>query len=392
MADEDRVRLRLDNQDVLIAEHYEVKVGILTQPAGFSIRVGHSGLIADLLKKYRPNTPFQLFIRDALQMTGAVDEVAVHGGDGAMLTIEGRDRLAPLHDDFVEEEKSFNDATYFDLVARCLTEGGIEDWTLFTDNAANRKIITGVAARKAVAEPRPVDEILTDAGRQGTTYRIVRQKLGERRYEFLKRHLDHAGLFLWAGADGNFILGAPNPHQPPLYQIFRKRGLSRGEVSNVVLSSYRVSSKPPRYAECVIFARSGGRKYKRTKVAGAYVDEEMFNDAPTGFGIKNRKLVIRDANVHNTEQAEFMARRKLAEGRRASWQLSYTNLGGHTGTRADGGGRAVWAPDTTVHVIDQELDIDDVFWVESVSHQRGPETSTTINLMRPRDCIFGIDD
>lgn len=67
---------------------------------------------------------------------------------------------------------------------------------------------------------------------------------------FVRHHADRAGLFLWAGAKPNtFILGQPNGAQQPIYRIIR-------------------------------------------------------NQQP---------ILYRDVNIQNTEQAQFYARRKLAE-------------------------------------------------------------------------------
>ena len=68
--------------------------------------------------------------------------------------------------------------------------------------------------------------------------------------------------------------------------------------------------------------------------------------------------------------------------------LSYT-LAGHTTPRIGGRDRVVWAVDTVVEVDDQELGIAGTFWIEAVEFSRGPETNTTITLMRPGDLVFG---
>jgi prophage tail gpP-like protein len=99
---------------------------------------------------------------------------------------------------------------------------------------------------------------------------------------------------------------------------------------------------------------------------------------------------VRDVNVSTDEQAEFFARRKLAESRRTGWQLTYT-VAGHS-TRAIGGlGRAVWTPDTVVEVEDDEFGLRDLFYIEAVDFRR-PPTTTTLTLMRTGDLVFGSDD
>lgn len=396
-AQDDSARLVLDGNEVKIAEHYEVKIGYLTVPSSFAVRVGHDGVVRDITKKYAPNAPFQLFIGGALQMTGATDGVAASEEPGSIVTVEGRDALAPLHDSYIEEEKKYSDVTYFDFVASNLDELDLK-YTLFPDAAAMRKVQTGVRAYAASAEPGAKIKVAVDDGTVGEVVRILQSRLGERRYEFVKKHLDRAGLFLRATPDGNFVLASPASDQKPLYRVVRRRTRNaRNEVS-VRLAEFRASSAPPRYTECVIFARHGGRKYKRAAIKGGFVDDEMFNDRTRNadgeiqaYGIKNRALVVRDANVYSIEQASALARRKLAEGRRTTWRLSYVATG-HTAPALVGGGRAVWSPDTTVHVVDEQLGFDEVMWIESVVHRRSPQTETVINLMRLKDMVWGADE
>src|SRR5262249_54808500 len=161
----------------------------------------------------------------------------------------------------------------------------------------------------------------------------------EQQYAHVKRILDRAGLFLWATARGDFVLSAPNAKQKPSYRIVRQRGNDRNAVN--VTNARHKNETTGRFSEALIFARGGGRKFGRQNTAGQFVDDEMVT-----FGY-NRPLVFKDANVTNPEQAEFYARRKLAEARRAGWQLVYT-VAGHTTPSLNGGQRAVWAPDTVV--------------------------------------------
>lgn len=395
---DDKARILIDGKEVQIAEHYEVKNGYLAVPASFAARLGHDEVVKEVCDRFAPNAPFQFFIGDALQMTGYTDGVSVpEDTNGSIVQLEGRDRLALLHDAYVEEEKQYTDVTYFDFVTSNLDELGI-DYTLFPDAAAMRKVQTGVLAYAASTNPGAKTKIATEEGTEGATVRILRSKIGERRYEFVKKHLDRASLFLRAAPDGNFVLASPAGDQKPLYRIVRRRTDEPQNAVSVRLYEFRNSSAPPRYSSCVIYARHGGKKYGRSTVSSGEVDDEMVNDRTrrangrvVGFGIKNRLLVLRDVNVYSKAQASTLALRKLAEGRRACWRLSYV-VPGHTAPALVGGGRAVWSPDTIAHVVDEQLGFDEPMWIESVVHRRGPHTETVVTLMRTRDLIFGSDD
>lgn len=371
----DTVRLRLGTEDVVIATSYEVRISVLTQPAAFSLKLGHGDVAKEIIRRYPAKTPFALYINKALQFTGETDGYEVSGDGGATeVTIKGRDSLAPLHDAYVSADQSHDNATYADIVIESLTQVGLTN-TLIFSNEANRKAVTGVNVRQIVD---PNSEAKDPVVATEITKKVIQAKVGERRYEFLKRQLDRAGLFLWAGADGQFILSEPNANQVPTYRILRQRGLDRDAV-NATRAHYK-NETTGRYSEAIIYGRGGGKKFGRQKSRGAFVDEEMFD---MGY---RRPLVHRDVNVTNDRQAEFYARRVLAETRRAGWQLIYT-MAGHT-VECLQGGRAVWAPDTCVDVQDDEFGLKGTYWIESVVHKRGPETTTEITLMRPDDLIF----
>jgi prophage tail gpP-like protein len=94
--------------------------------------------------------------------------------------------------------------------------------------------------------------------------------------------------------------------------------------------------------------------------------------------------------VRTPKQAAFVARRKIAEFNRESWQLNYT-VSGHTTPSIIGGagGRAVWTPDTTVEIDDDELGIKGLYYVEGVTFSRSSKDTTTVHVMRIDDLVFG---
>lgn len=373
----DRVKLILnESETVVYASSYEVSQSILTQPSTFSLRLGWGGTIKDLIARVQPGTKFQLEINGALQQTGAIDgyDATSDGTDGGSLTIHGRDALAPLHDAFIDTETSFGDATYAEMVAESLREL-IPDSILYFNNDANRKLTTGIGV-KTLAMP----DVDPTQNATGPSAKQIKTRVGERVYEFVKRQLDRAGLFLWAAGDGSFVLAAPNANQAPRYQILRRRGQTRNAVN--VVSAHHKNSTEGRYTEATIIGRGGGKKLGRTKTTGHFADPEMDGWFPNG-----RPLLLRDQNLSNNEQAEFYARRKLAETRRAGWNLNYT-VAGHTIPSLANGARAVWGIDTVVSVTDDEFGLVGSYYIEKVVFRRNPKTTTEITLQRPADLIF----
>jgi len=370
----DRVRVVIGGQDVIVATGYDVEQSILEQPSHFTLRLGWGNVLAGLIPLVQPNTPFQLFVGDTPRFTGAIDgyEVSGDASSGGTITIHGRDNLAPIHDAFIELETSFDNATYFGMVEAAIA-AVLPGFILVGDNNANRKLTSGIGV-KPIAEPSGDADVLPT----GPTAKQLRTRIGERMFEFISRQLQRAGLFLWAAGDGSFVLSEPNGNQAPMYRIIRQRGQTRNAVN--VISFHHRNATEMRYSEATVYGRGGGKKFGRTKVNGSFDDIEM-----QAFGF-HRPLVLHDGSVTNAEQAEFYARRKLAETRRAGWSLVYTVAG--SSVPSIGGPRAVWTPDTVVAVDDDELNIHGNFYLEKVAFRRNPHTTTELTLMRGEDLVF----
>ena len=395
---EDRIAVKLGGEQVFTLERYEIKRAILTQPSASSFSLGTGDQVADLIARFPPRTKFELLVNDLLCVTGRIDGCASSGAPG-ILTLHGRDTLAALQQGYVPNEFSINNVTYAQLVRQVMDKAGLKDVKLAYSNTANRRAITG-AHPNELQPPRNVEEeqVETEAGSGGLVKRSVQAHLGETWYQFLKRHLDRAGLFLWAAGDGSFVLSEPNPNQIALYQITRTylgnigAGISSpsslaapqsvyADASTIIDHSF-TNDTTPRFASVAVYARGGGRKSGRTTATARVADEEMKRWGAT------EELTLRDVNADTPKKAEFWARKKIAETRRQGWRLSYT-VYGHTAVPIAGGAPIPWAPDTMVHVHDDKLGFDDIFYVEGVTFRSSPETTTVLDLCRPDDLVFG---
>jgi prophage tail gpP-like protein len=423
---DDRVSIRLNDEEIRITESYEVKQSFLTQPAAFSARVGNGDLTRELMARFPPGIPYGLYIGGILQHSGALDEFAPEGSSGATeLNLRGRDSLAVLHDDHTDAEKSFRTATFLQLTEACIQGAGIVGYSIVSSNDANRAAITAgplgvkkpriregvtvvsaptadgqpseatkksilaaVAAQKAQQAANQADAVLASINEsKPPTEKPLQIKIGQTWYEFLKKELDRAGLFLFAGVDENtFILTCPETTQPALYRVARQRGAARNAV-NILTARHR-DSTTKRHARYVVYGRGGGEAAGRTKTRGEFVDEEMIE---LGFA---KRWCKTDEQVKTQAQADFLARRACAEARRESWELVYT-VQGHTAPvlASNGRQRAVWAVDTIVEVFDDEYGIYGLHWIEGVTFRRGQDgTYTDLNLMRLEDLVFGEPD
>lgn len=384
---DEKVRIYLDDDEVLISESYEIKQAILTQPAAFSLRIGNGAAAAGLIKSYPANTAFALSIGGVIQQTGYTDGPEAEGSTGATeVVIRGRDAMAPLLRSYIKADESIANATFADVVQKALDDSGIKDYILSYSNEANRQALTGIGVKQLGPPPdqngtASVDALATSQ-QSGSVNKAVQVKVGEKQYDHVKKILDRAGLFLWATADGNFILSAPNGNQQPAYRIIRQRGSDRDAV-NVETARYK-NETTNRHSEYIVYGRGGGLKFGRQTAMGSFVDQEM---VALGY---DQPFVCKDDAVTNSTQAAFYARRKCAEARRQDWQLSYT-LRGHTTPSLLGGQRAVWAVDTIVDVQDDEFGVYGPHYIETVEFRRNPQTTTTITLMRPEDLVFALE-
>jgi prophage tail gpP-like protein len=383
--DTDVVTLTIGGRELSNFESYEITSSILEVPNSFAARLGHSGIVRELIALCPPNAPYELRISGQLQASGNLDGYSVPSDAGATLELKGRDILAPLHDAYIREEESFANKSYLDIVQVALAQAGVRPGgVVLHDNAANRRSMSGAEAKART--PRNVEEIVLEKGTGGVVQKTVVARMSETWLGFLRTHLDRAGLFLWPTASGDWCLARPNPFQEPLYALTldpARQEDDRGFRGGVRRDTYRNGVEPPRYSEVIVYSRTSSKKYGRTKVKSGFVDEEML-----ALGI-DRPLTLKDADVATPEQAERLAQRKLAEGRRATFSLSYTTHG-HTARAVSGAGRAVWTPDTVVALDDREAGLSGNFYVDAVTFRRSAGgTSTTLKLSRPADILFG---
>jgi prophage tail gpP-like protein len=393
------VQVQLGDDEIRIATQYEVRIGIFDQPSSFSLTLGSGLTSADIIKRYPPRTGFQLFVGSRPQFAGYTDGFKLSGsGSGATeVSIKGRDVLALAYDSFHEKESSYVAMSHIALVDKMLDELGllkpfngpdesVAHVQVKASNAETRDLRSGATIPDEA--PSIEVELGKAMGTRGNAQIVLRSKLGERWMDLVERHLRQSGLFMWCSATGDAVIGRPNYHQTPIYKIIRKRG-QKPRYDNVISFDYEIDFQP-RYSEVVIYGKSTGRKYARTTQHGAYTDDELVS---MGF---HKVLVVRDAEVTSTEAAERMARRRLAEGRRRGFALTYI-VAGHvtsdpTSVFAADVAPKCWAPDTMVHVEDDEIGVNENFWIEQVIFRRSATGTTTQLKLLPRDAlIFGED-
>jgi prophage tail gpP-like protein len=364
------------SQEVHIAERYQVTSGIFTQPSAFTIELGSSDVVGDLLDAYPPNTPFKLYVNDALQFEGRTDKPGAKGNDKrSTFTLSGRDNLKDVHDSCIETEQDLQDKTPIEIVKLALDATGTPYTTIDQDNAASRKTRAGVPiitlSQKAISPPV-------------RRRRARHLKAGETWFQAIRKDLKHSGLFLWSAPGQRFVLSAPDPNQKTLGTLYRKRQRDGTYAGNCETYDFE-NDTTHRYARYRVF---GSIHFNGPGFAeGSFTDPEMVK-----WGFKKVRT-LHDVDVTSPEEAQFFARRILAESRRAGFRLVY-EVTGHTFTTNDGRSRAVWTPDTMIDVDDDELHIHQPMWVEEVLFEQNGQsgTRTFVRLLWPDALVFGGED
>lgn len=371
---DDRVAIRIGIDDVKIVERYSFHSSILQQPAAFALSLSGARGLAELLRRYRWGTTCALYIGQYRQFTGEIDATNPSGdASRTMLDITGRDLMARFHDQNIEGEFSIENADYDSLVRLGFADCGLANKIIEISNDANRKVKSGVGVKVVKAPIKP--------GETKKFNTVVASKMGETWLTFFERHFKKIGLFLWCDAYGNFVLSRPNTDQEPAFHFYRTRDKGR-RIANVKKWAL-TNDSTGRFADCVIFARNQGKKHGHNHQHGEFRDEEMANTLKYA-----RRRVFRDVNVNTAEEAAFYARRRIAEVNRAGWKLQYT-ISGHTApTLISTAERAIVCPDMLARVDDDDLDIHDDLYIESVEY-RAPPRETVITMMRTQDILFG---
>lgn len=405
---DDRVRVVFKGFDTRTFESYSVRLAVLQQPAVFSVKLGGEEEPKELFKRYPPGTPFELAIGPAPAMKGYTDGYESHGdaNQGVYVTLMGRDILARLQDAEFRADKTFTDVTYVDLVYEVMLEaGGLDEAAILSSNDANVIVRSGVGVTTKPGTPaKPLREgggptptgspgadaiaggvdgairSATIGGKPGT--HTVHAKMGEKCLDWLKRHLDKAGVMIWTDTNGDIVVSSPNISQKPKYHFVRQRGQSRNAV-NVIAHSFK-NDTTKRLSSVIVYSRGPGKKKGKGKIKGEFVDADM-----VAMGLLKTRT-FRDVNVFDEQQAVKYAQAKMSEINRASWQLTYT-IQGHTApVYGDVSKRAVVTVDTVAQIQDDELGISGLFYIEAVDYEAPPST-TKITFMRLQDCFFEKD-
>lgn len=334
----------------------------------------------------------------ALQMSGIVDHLSSHGDrHGAILTMKGRDNGGLLASSSADPRLGVTEETTLVEMVEALVEPfGI---SVITEGAPGRTIMTGARSsrgrdqliadharsygvpsgqmrqslirRRALAREgrrAPIDETAGTAssrsvgrarrghagGLTGSDIERLRlpeakPRIGECIWEFIDRHCRRFGVMPWIDAEGRLVISSPDYDQEPLFQLRRHLDASAHPGGNNILEGGFAQDWQALSSECTVYGRAFGSDAARSPFHAT----ETNPNQPL-----YRPLVIHDATVRSEEEAARRARRELNRQNAAAFVLEY-EVAGH------GQGSLIWAQDTTVDVIDEEIAVEGIYYVTS---------------------------
>lgn len=396
---DDRVHLEINGQRLPNCVQYSVKRSILTQPSSFSLVLGagrpnvDAFTAGELLRLAQPRTAFTMMIGSTTIMSGLIEDRDVADNNGTTVTVSGRDWMIPLVKEYIHYEVDFGQPTYFELVRKVLDICGLKDRKLYADNEANRK----TSSRSVKAKAQPMADLVEsfptntqlNANSKVNVQRIV-GKVGGTWFDFIRKQLKKSGLYLWATADGNFVLSRPTGTLDPQYKVIYKRGVPRTMTQT---SSRQFSDHTStRWAHSVCFGKgANGAK-------GVHKMERNWPDFEMGQYGYTDTFVQYESDAKTPNEAEYAAKRKTADARRDSWSLWYTLSGHTTPALYDSSRMLIWTPDTCALVVDEMLgdliggnsqfSTGQECFIETVELNRNPHTSARIRCMRKQDLYY----
>lgn len=380
--DSSDVQLTIAGQEIGYIQSYDVQVGVFAQPATFTITCGWGQSAGKLIQNVTPYLPFKLRVGEKPCFSGRIGKISVREGEGTEVVISGKDNLGDLFRYKVDRDLKFTKTTYVGLLRDVLTQIGVSPQIILGDAASIANKRAGAPVRRYGIVLNPVTDEFEIKESISSINSSVVARLGDTFYTFLKTYFDRASLFLWSGTDGEFILSRPNTKQESIYQIVRNRDQnSLANRVNAKLVEYTQDIED-RHSQIRINARVGSAKSGRTTFIGSVTDEEILS-----YGLKNFRSV-RDKNSNNPKQADDMAKRILAEERRKGTRLIYV-VAGHR-TKSLKGGEVIYTPDTMINVKDEELNIDEPWYIEDCRYQRNGNSGTTtqLTLVKPKYMVF----
>lgn len=368
---------RITLEDGTVLRHwkeYTIDSDFLTPTDGWSFTFGTEVEWQKVSKLVRPDRKCEITIDGQLQCTGWIDRVTADctDGDGVSVTVEGRDFLRMLVKANIHPATAVKEMTLIDMVESTFRQiyQGIPVAYVY-DNAANRALMTGSKTKSSSKRKGKKDSLID----------YCQAHANESAFEFCARNLRRFGLWMWATADGQVCVGAPNYDQPASYQIIRKRGNTIVDVERASYTHDRTNVP----SHVFVRGRSNSKDWQVQKCKSTVIDPafDYDDDRPKVFC----PMMLSHDEATTDDQCLSFAWQELSRLKQDEKVYTCT-LKGHRNPRTGN----VYAIDTVAHVEDEPLGINDDFYVVRRTFKKSVTGGTTTELkLIPKGTIIFMD-
>ena len=209
----------------------------------------------------------------------------------------------------------------------------------------NVKGMNVLAAAQKIAEPwKQIKKVILKAEKNPVLDKVDIEP-GETAWQALSKIAYKAGLHVWLEPDGTLVIGGADYSSPPVATLCHSKYDNRRNIQSIQIE-YNTEN---RYSEVTFLGQSHTRFADSSKhdLKWVYKDETMTLYKP-------KTVVIGDAE--NLEQLKVQAKKMLSDWRLEGFSLTITVADHKT---QDG---VLWQPGQRVHVIDEDQQIDAIFF------------------------------
>lgn len=210
----------------------------------------------------------------------------------------------------------------------------------------NVKGMNVLAAAQKIAEPwKQIKKVILKAEKNPVLDKVDIEP-GETAWQALSKIAYKAGLHVWLEPDGTLVIGGADYSSPPVATLCHSKYDNRRNIQSIQIE-YNTEN---RYSEVTFLGQSHTRFADSSKhdLKWVYKDETMTLYKP-------KTVVIGDAE--NLEQLKVQAKKMLSDWRLEGFSLTITVADHKT---QDG---VLWQPGQRVHVIDEDQQIDAIFFL-----------------------------
>lgn len=362
---EHRVSIVVNGREVYDWLDYTIDSSIIEPADSFTMRRAFDW---DAWDTCRRDARVRVLIDGTCMLDGFIEDREKSHAAGEM-EIAGRDRVGRLVDESALRTR-FDGLTLFDTAKQI-----VSPWftSITASNARNRKVRRGKGV-KAPTGKEPV--YIPPRPKSG------RIEPGQQKWQILERMVSQAGLIAWASADGKeLFIGRPNYDQAPQYLV-RVTAEGSAYQSTAIDLVYK-ESNANRYAMIIAIGSGASSSADYGENICAREDFVLDNEGDRQYGVGRdflypKTLITVENSLRDNAEASRIAGREQI--RRDFNRTRATATMQHHGQIYQGQMMTLFAPDTVARVIDEEIELDEAFYVYACSYTSSREQGEQTRL------------